>query len=841
MFYSFADIQNQPQLLICIGEKAKNVLRLQQNGFSVPEGFCLTTEGFTRFVQQCQLQPLMDRAIAEPSEENLQVVRDKIQQSEISGPLKTCMQEKLSTSPVKVWAVRSSGCLEDQPGNSFAGLYETTLDVQGLENLLVAVKACWAYMWHPQLFSYLKQNHLCAANLQMGILFMEMITADVSGVTFTVNPLNSDDKQMIVEACAGCGDKLVSGQITPSQYVYDWWQDQVISSSGEPTLLSPAQLHSVCQTSLQVQMLYGFPVDIEWVLLGQSLHLLQARPITAINYQDVECQWTTADLKDGGVSSSISTPMMRSLYHQTISQTMPAYLKKVNLLTRATAPWCKTYFGRLYWNASQLKSCLAKLPGYIEKNMDEEIGIARNCSGLGVVTPTNAKTVIQGVRVLFAMYRSFSRAMKYVQQNIAQLDNLLLRYQTYSSSPADLLDRAFYIRMLNDDYRVVESTYFQFIYDNGNYKTLLKEYLGKQFPGTEMLSLMGGLENVSHLKMSDDIWHLSRSILSDVDATEYWRTTSVEKLIDSWRCGDTHHCFDDMGELINQHYYRATHELDLLVPRFKEKPDYLFQMVKSFLDLTAQADPEQKRIRQQQRFQTALAALMRQCPQWKRRFVAKKIRRLRAFLWYREALRDRSTHMYFYIRTHLLQLGQHLKNEGTLHQAQDIFFLSHLELLDWLQHEHPFNLPQLNKENQYYQSFCNFENPADIGGGLGSAQPILCGTTFQGIPCSPGYHQGVVKVIKDIDDIRQINDGDILVTKFTDPAWTPIFNKISGVITETGGILSHAAVIAREVGIPAVLAVPHITKQINDLQVVTIDGSQGHVSVHPSRPSSEVS
>ena len=217
----------------------------------------------------------------------------------------------------------------------------------------------------------------------------------------------------------------------------------------------------------------------------------------------------------------------------------------------------------------------------------------------------------------------------------------------------------------------------------------------------------------------------------------------------------------------------------------------------------------------------------------------RKLERVRFYTWYKEEVRDCSTRMYSLIRRISLEVGRRLADQGVLNGPDDLFFLPYTEVIAVLHDEMPERVAirrRIEANRNYMCSFRHFKNPNEVGDrwqynlektGVRSVTDRVC----QGIACAPGKVSGQVRILLTIQEGSRLRKGDILVTPFTDPGWTPLFSLVSGVITETGGILSHAAVIAREYGVPAVLALEDATSRFKDGQRIILDGNRGEVRV----------
>jgi phosphohistidine swiveling domain-containing protein len=298
---------------------------------------------------------------------------------------------------------------------------------------------------------------------------------------------------------------------------------------------------------------------------------------------------------------------------------------------------------------------------------------------------------------------------------------------------------------------------------------------------------------------------------------------------------------NEVARYIQHFAYRSTRELDITVAHFGENPSFVIQSIKNSLLLDESANPRTLNKEQHYKFLTKLQSFKQALPFYKRFMLIKFLVKLRDFYWWREELRSLSIRYYYQIRRFTLHLVPYFQEQGIIEEEKDIFYLCKDDILQLLSGKLKANDAKvlLTRNRIYYQSFRNFKNSNEIGEKYIHKSTLasdINSTTnsnlkLYGIPCSPGNVVARVKIIKDINDAERLEKGDILVTKFTDPGWTVKFNLIKAVATEVGGVLSHSAVISREYGIPAVLAVEGLTEKLIEGQRVRIDGSKGTVDI----------
>ncbi|SHO57533.1 PEP/pyruvate-binding domain-containing protein [Vibrio quintilis] len=837
----------------------------------VPAFCCITACAFTETLRYNQLDSLVQWLMHpdQPLPASEARIRDLIMACRIPKGIAADLTTFTGRYPEERFAVRSSGTVEDGAETSFAGLFESVLNVQKTEDILQAVKTCWCSLFNERVQTYMTRQHT-AVPLGMAVVIQQLIPAEKSGVMFTVDPVHGADTEMLIEATFGLGEALVSGAVTPDQYRYDWYQEQesdrtiaekehqcvrineapfvrmepLPAAIASHAVLTTTEVRELADLGLQIQMQSGFPVDIEWACTGNQFYILQSRPITQFGYTSINGEWTSADYRDGGVSSTVCTPYMASLYKYALDGTMGAYLERLKLSPARGSVWQKSFFGRPYWNLSEVKKCLAKIPGFNERVFDQGLGISPRYQGDGIVSKTNLKTLLTGIRALLIIRANVKRKLKTTPSfSLGQHRRLQeLAAMNFSTLPDDELFQ-FYQSFICKEFFVNESTYFDLIYDNTNLNGLFKDEVEKtRFDMSQFPLLISGLSGVSHMAPMERLWKMRDLIHADQDCSYYWLNSSSEQIATDLQHGETHYHLNSLRVYLREYGHHSQRELDMLVPRYAEVPEMVIEQLQDVLRQGSEKDPRVRNNEQQIRMNTVKRELLHATPLLKRRKMSQRLEQVREFLWWREELRDLSIRYYLYVRKITLAVEARLLKNGILAQKDDAFFLDMPDLVAVVRGDIPPDEARhlVRKNRAYYLSFAHYQIADEVGeryGMFGGSQlstpqsevQPADGQTVTGVSGSPGMITGVARVISDIHDADRLQPDDILVTRCTDPGWTPKFSMLKGVVTETGGILSHAAVICREYGIPAVLAVKHATRIIQDGDIITIDGSRGHV------------
>ena len=473
----------------------------------------------------------------------------------------------------------------------------------------------------------------------MAVIVQRMVQPELSGVAFTVNPVTGQE-DVVIEACLGLSDELLAGH----------------TSALPPTHPLFAQYRPLIErTARAIQRHYGTPQDVEFAIERGTLYVLQSRPITRIQFPSDVGIWTNADFRDGGVSSSVCSPLMWSLYEFAWNHALKVTLRELRLWEGDFLA-ARMFFGRPYWNLGAVKRAVSRLPGFVERDFDNDLNVGVSYDGDGLRTRVTARGVVRAIPTLLATRRFFRRQERFDRQFLSGGYEELV--QQYEALGEDAEER--FVPLIQRAFCTVETNYFRTIFA----ASLAKLDLLTAFPEASDQSLLAALPPLRHTKPV--------------------RTVQELPVRDD----------DRLNEVITQfgHHYRQG--LDLCLPRWNEDRTFVMRMLRE-LPPTTTVDPRVH-------YEAALAAVSRQVPWWRRRSLRRKLDRLRTFIWLREEMRDLSSQMYYLIRRYALEIA---RRRGL---GDDIFFLAFDDIV-------ADDRSRVEANREVYEGYRNFRAPNEIG------------------------------------------------------------------------------------------------------------------------------
>ena len=844
-----------------VGGKAANLAAMMKARLQVPPGFCVTAAAFDDFLNSCPKREELSRILSQLTVERLDQV------TELSKHATACLADALIPPQVeaavltawreqgaeRVYAVRSSATVEDAAEHSFAGQFESFLNVRGKDALLAAIKECWRSLFSARALAYQAKEDLPVKKAAMAVVVQEMVPADAAGVLFTVDPVSGNAGRVVIEGTPGLGGQLVSGKVNPDRVVLDKATLRVMEQrrTTEAPSLDGVLTRRLGKLARKVERLFGGPQDLEWAVAGGKVFLLQARPVTstalAKSWEDRQV-WT--NLNTGEVLPDVMTPMTWSVLQLLLAPLFRSVLQYHGADFRR-GPLAGLVAGRAYFNVNTglavlkpFRFVLRRIPNLVQalgggQATDDQQALAdipdEDLPDLGFRWP---RFILSWPGSLYLLIRhSPRRGDAWCARLKSQTDAQVGLDVKSMSTPA--LVKSF-DRLIQESFRGWDLLYLVTQAPAlPVFRKACRDWLND--PDLTLgYRLFGALGGLPETEAGLALWrlavlgHAGRQTEAELLSEDGWSPVSE-------RLRQTEHGRQFLAAwdaFMSEHGHHCRGELELFNSRWSETPDYILSLVRSYLRAIGQSNPLEK----QRRLAEERRQLTEQCCQRlknpvKRWIFSWSLRRAQRLAVNREEWKNQAVRHLTVLRRMLVLLGTRLLKEGRLAQPDDIFFLEVAELQSAADSQAPFDARAViaRRREEYEKNLTLTPPPVVIGRFDPNTQaaPVADAnaTVLAGIPVFPGTVTGRAKVILRANDHEQVLPGEILVAPFTDPAWTPYFVTAAGVVMEQGGILSHGSIVAREYGLPAVTNAGSATRIIRTGDLVQVDGNHGRVTV----------
>ena len=853
---------DQTQVAV-VGGKGAHLGELSRiEGIRVPAGFCVTTDAFQRIMAEApsiddrldrlsRLKPDDREAIRALSAE----IRRTLEGIAIPDDLAAAITRPLAQlGEQAAYAVRSSATAEDLPTASFAGQQDTYLNVVGPAAILQHVSRCWASLFTERAVTYRLRNGFDHRKVHMAVVVQQMVFPQAAGILFTADPVTGNRKVASVEASFGLGEALVSGLVNADVYkVRDGevvakavatkqlaihaspaggTQEQAIEPERqEQPALTDAQVVRLAQLGRRIEAHFGRPQDIEWCLVDDDFQIVQSRPIT-----------TLFPIPEAGDREN---HVYVSVGHQ---QMMTDPMKPLGLsVWQLTTPRpMDEAGGRLFVDVTQILASPASRAGLLEVlgKSDPLIGDALQTildrgdfipslpdEGPGWAPPGGGASPD---RDRSGHRRRADRAQPGLHRRLearhpdeVRIGAARLHPGGHPGAEADPVRSA--------EHQVImagmEATWWL--------NDQLQAWLGeKNAADTLTQSVPNNVTSEMGLALLD----VADVIRPHPEVVAFLQHVEDEGFLDELpKLAGGREARDAIRAWLDKYGMRGVGEIDITRPRWSERPTMLVPMIlgniKNFEPGAGERRFEQGRQEAWKKEQELLERL-RALPDGEQKAEETKrmIDRVRTFIGYREYPKYGMVSRYFVYKQALLEEAERLVQARVLREKEDIFYLRFQELHDVVR-TNQVDDQLIRQRKDAFRSYQALTPPRVLtsdGEAIAGAyrRDDVPAGALVGLPVSAGTIEGRARVILDMAE-ADLEAGDILVTAYTDPSWTPLFVAIKGLVTEVGGLMTHGAVIAREYGLPAVVGVEHATRLIRDGQRIRVHGTDGYVEILP--------
>jgi pyruvate,water dikinase len=823
--------------LALAGGKGANLGELSQANFDIPPGFIITTAAYALLLQENKLQTRLADLLASLNLDNAdsvknvsQQIRDRLQEASIPAQIVEKILKAYQELGNGAVAVRSSATAEDLPGATFAGQQETFLNVIGEQALMESVHACWMSLWSERAILYRARQNVDQNTVKLAVVVQRMVPADVAGVMFTANPVSGARDEIVIDANPGLGEAVVGGMVTPDHFIVDKRSQRVkeqqpgkreivirskmgggteqIPSNQEVTntmALLPEAIRKLSHLGIEIERHYGYPQDIEWAWvqdeskIGKFL-ILQARPMTAL----------PEPIKISGPMRLV-VPMLAEMW-----PTRPYPLDMTTFtgtIERAIGNLLVTMIGK-------------SAPSPDESFLEED----------GVVVQFKPPQVHPSPGMLFTPWLTMWRTRHY-DPSRWEADPLLAELMTKARAleRRDLgsLSWTQNIETLHEALALIPRA-----------MELRERYLPQTLLGLAGLwlllvlarhtDLFGTLVSGVKTKTTETnqaLEDLAMQIRTDSTLHQLFQHTETSHLqaeLEHLPIGQAF--LERFQSFLDQYGHRET-ALLISQPAWKDQPDIVLEILKVLAGAERQPAKAYE-IWQKTRDELFEHSILGTRPL--RNLFLKSLRTTRYLFQIREDTHFYATLVQPILRHIALELGRRLVQAGTLDKVEDVFHLKLNELEALGESWPPSEQASAQIRRLVARRKAKRESLAHkpmIDPRLLTTFPVQAGEgiLLQGTSGSPGVARGPAKIVRDVSEFGKLQAGDVLVAPVTNPAWTPLFQRAKAVVVDTGGSASHAAIVAREYGVPAVMGTGNGTKELQDGQWIQVDGSRGLV------------
>ncbi len=852
-----------------VGGKGANLGELSKmDGIRVPEGFCVTTEAFMRTIDEnMQLRELLEQL-------SLLSINDRTAIAELGAKLRSTIEEAAIPQEIQeeiirhlirfgeynAYAIRSSATAEDLPTASFAGQQDTYLNIIGVKEILKHISRCFASLYTDRAIIYRFQNGFDHRKISQAVIVQRMVFSKSSGLMFTADPVSGNRKMIVIDAGFGLGEAFVSGLVNADHYKVcnGKIMDQKISkktaaiyaeeaggtkpyelslSMQRQQVLEEKQLLLLEQLGRKIEDHFGCPQDIEWCYAEGTMYIVQSRPITTL--------YPIPDTEDGERHVFVSVghqqmmtdplkPLGLSIFR--LNSFGPRYQAGGRLFVDVE-PILRTAVGRdnLMNTLGQseplirdaLMTVIDRGDYHKRSSIDEEE--QKSVGGNKTVSLSGLRTkVVNDPAIVPGLIQSSQKSMEELKQKIKMkfgtelFEFILEDIRELKSLLSDPKSMNLYLAAMDASAWINEK---------------MNLWLGEKNAAD---SLSQSVPYNITSQMGLELLDVEDAIRPYPKIVEYLQQVKDENFLADLKLFDGGLIVKEAIEaFLNKYGMRCAGEIDITKPRWSEKPTTLIPLllsnVKNFEPRAAARKFEEGLLEASEKEKELLDRL-KLLPEGKQKCEETKrmIDLVRNYIGYREYPKYVIVNRYYFYKQALLKEATRLVRDGILHHSEDIYYLTFEELHELVRTKIA-DYEIISRRKEEFEQFVKLTPPRVIT----SDGEIITGRynrdklpegSLAGLAVSSGIVEGRARVIRTMEE-ADLEAGDILITSFTDPSWTPLFVSIKGLVTEVGGLMTHGAVIAREYGLPAVVGIENATRLIKDGQRIRLNGTDGYVEL----------
>lgn len=742
------------------GKKAKNLLLLKRRGILIPETYILPFKTYNLYLAN---------------------------NNQIYKQLKVELRRVIK--PGNLYAIRSSANIEDSSELSYAGQFESILNVTSIENIIYTVEKIWESAKSSKVSEYSKNMNMLHANVKMAVIIQKMIKCEYAGIAFSKNPMTGLN-ETIIECIKGGAEQLTQTGETPYRWVKKWgsW-----SIKPDKSNIPIDIINKVYELVCKIEKIFKYPVDIEWAYENGSIYILQARKITEIDIP-IYSNKISREMLPG-----IIKPLVWSVNTNLINPTWARLINSMTGIKNINNKELTGYFyNRAYFNMGIFGRIFKKigLPG-------DALELMMGLDSEGTEKP-KFKPSLKTLLIL-------PRFLLFVMANIRlgkKCENFI------SVSKKDILDTTIdNIKNISTDNIIKEINRVSEIVKKIAHYTIVIPLLSSIYNKlTEKQFIKAGVKDKFNYhiddKEHDDIKpYIVIEKLHKKYFAEDSEMVSFNKIKEN----------EDFISFINKFGHFSDSGNDISYVPWRESPELVYQMIKNYdISIKGKVNVELDKV-------TKIIS--------KKILVRTLYKKSVKYSLYRDKISSLYTFGYGMLRPLFVEIGLRFTESGLINEIDDIFYLFDNEIYNCVKNQkcESFKLKIQKRKREIIESE-SLLVPTTIYGD--KAPPILNkkDNLLQGIPTSHGFYIGKAKVLKGIKQMNKLEVGNVLVIPYSDVGWTPLFSKAGAVVSESGGILSHSSIVAREYHIPAVVSVTGAC-DLEDNTIISVNGFTGEIGI----------
>ena len=819
MILDFAQIHKDD--ILRAGGKGANLGEMTAAGINVPKGFVITAEAYREFLKENKIDEFISRALAEAQadEQALLSAAGEFRKRIIAGHFPARLEKEIRKKYAELGesarvAVRSSATAEDLPDASFAGQQETYLNVQGIEDVLIYIRHCYASLWGDRAVSYRFNQGYNQSSVAIAVVIQEMVESEKAGVLFTLNPVTQNKDEMQINASYGLGESVVSGRVTADNYIVNKSGDIIEINIGSKETqivygdkntkeesvseakriqraLDDTEIAGLVKAGLKIEKHYGMPMDIEWAIQNNEIYILQARAITT--------------LKNNDDKKLIQKYIQSKPLTKSTKENMAFLLEKM--------PFAYRVLDFDYMMAINDQKARIFAEGGLVFDSNPEI----DDDGIQTL-PKNKKGFTLHIFHIFKiirMLKNFDYCSEVCKKFMAHYEKEIERIKTLDFQNMSLVECS---RFMEQSYEFVQ----QLAYDRFKYALFPSFLMSKKF--TKIIKRVD--KNYSAFDFYRELNNKTAAVANDISriADEIKKNAALTEAVLSGEKFNTL-CTDFLefkrlaDDFIKRNGFKSDYNCYCIEAKtFIEDPDRLVNIIRPLLS----ADAHDSYNGKDKKYSSLMRNLQRLYGN-KYPCIEKDIQHFRYFHVVREESQYLWEAVFYYVRQCVRRINiLLLTSEDYKHGIVNLF---HRELMEVL---------KTGRLTDVYKEKIKMRNEKfPLAEKVWEASKLLVfdsrGDVLKGVSGSPGTVVGKACLICKPEEFYKMQKGDVLVCHLTDPEWTPLFKLASAVVADTGSALSHAAIVAREFNIPAVLGVGFATAKFKDGDFIKVDGNKGEV------------